>query len=140
MTQTFDSSALNTAPSCQSCLNVPVQRLPCLISCTEWNCYALEQEEKHVSSIVKQGEDSGMEPWGAQVYLLNCLSANLIFGTPLSFLVTSRVTWHLPSPETFGDFVGKLVFLSFWFVAGLAISSWKLPKSGPYPSFCFLGF
>lgn len=95
---------------------------------------------REVSSSGKRGEDSGMEPWGAQVYLLNCLSTNLIFGTPLSFLVTSRVTWHLPSPETFWDFVGKLVFLLFWFVAGLAISSRKLPKSGHYPSFCFLGF
>lgn len=115
------------------------ETLPCLIFCHEWNSPLLLSKKRGMFPAAwREGGfwDGAVRDTGLSLKLPFNKS---YFWHPLS-LVISRVTWSLPSPETLWDFVGKLVFLSFWSVAGLAVNSQKLPKSGSHPSFCFLGF
>lgn len=66
---------------------------------------------------------------------LNCLSTKVsLLSTPLPFRVTST---SVSASWDFSEiFVGKLVFLLLWSLAGLAVSSLKRPKAVP-SFFCF---
>lgn len=138
MMQTFGSSALNTALYLQSCWASQSRDAPVWFSAGNETAILLSKKRGIFLAVWREGGvwDGAMK--GTSLSLKLPFSKSY-FWHPLSSLVTSRVTWCLPSPETFWNFVGKLVFLSFWFVAGLATSSRKLPKSGLYPSFCILG-